>query len=35
MAWVFDQAGFEAWDVHMSDLQAGRARLEDFRGLVV
>jgi phosphoribosylformylglycinamidine synthase len=34
MAWVFDQAGFEAWDVHMSDLQAGRARLEDFRGLV-
>jgi len=34
MAWVFDQAGFEAWDVHMSDLQAGRARLQDFRGLV-
>ena len=34
MAWVFDQAGFEAWDVHMSDLQAGRARLDDFRGLV-
>ena len=34
MAWVFDQAGFEAWDVHMSDLQAGRAWLEDFRGLV-
>jgi phosphoribosylformylglycinamidine synthase len=34
MAWVFDQAGFEAWDVHMSDLQAGRADLADFRGLV-
>jgi len=34
MAWVFDQAGFEAWDVHMSDLQAGRADLDDFRGLV-
>jgi len=34
MAWVFDQAGFEAWDVHMSDLLAGRADLADFRGLV-
>jgi len=34
MAWVFDQVGFEAWDVHMSDLQAGRADLADFRGLV-
>ena len=34
MAWVFDQAGFEAWDVHMSDLQAGRISLEGFRGLV-
>jgi phosphoribosylformylglycinamidine synthase len=34
MAWVFDQAGFEAWDVHMSDLQAGRARLDGFQGLV-
>jgi phosphoribosylformylglycinamidine synthase len=34
MAWVFDQAGFEAWDVHMSDLQAGRADLAHFRGLV-
>ncbi len=34
MAWVFDQVGFEAWDVHMSDLQAGRARLDGFQGLV-
>jgi phosphoribosylformylglycinamidine synthase len=34
MAWVFDQAGFEAWDVHMSDLQAGRIGLDGFRGLV-
>ena len=34
MAWVFDAAGFEAVDVHMSDLHAGRARLDDFRGLV-
>jgi phosphoribosylformylglycinamidine synthase len=34
MAWVFDQAGFEAWDVHMSDLQSGRITLEGFRGLV-
>jgi phosphoribosylformylglycinamidine synthase len=34
MAWAFDQAGFEAWDVHMSDLQAGRARLDGFVGLV-
>jgi phosphoribosylformylglycinamidine synthase len=34
MAWAFDQAGFEAWDVHMSDLQAGRARLDGYQGLV-
>jgi len=25
MAYAFDAAGFEARDVHMSDLQAGRA----------
>ena len=34
MAWAFDKAGFEAHDVHMSDLQTGRIRLEDFKGLV-
>jgi phosphoribosylformylglycinamidine synthase len=34
MAWVFEQAGFEPWDVHMSDLQAGRIDLAGFRGLV-
>ena len=34
MAYAFTQAGFEAYDVHMSDLQAGRARLQDFQGLV-
>ena len=34
MAWTFDQAGFEAWDVHMTDLQSGRANLADFQGVV-
>ncbi len=34
MAWAFDKAGFEAWDVHMSDLIAGRARLDDVQGVV-
>ncbi|HUH88771.1 MAG TPA: phosphoribosylformylglycinamidine synthase [Pusillimonas sp.] len=34
MAWAFDKAGFEAWDVHMTDLLAGRIRLEDVQGLV-
>jgi phosphoribosylformylglycinamidine synthase len=33
MAAAFDRAGFAAVDVHMSDLLAGRARLEDFSGL--
>jgi phosphoribosylformylglycinamidine synthase len=28
------QAGFEAVDVHMTDLQAGRAKLDDFKGVV-
>ncbi|MET0311935.1 MAG: phosphoribosylformylglycinamidine synthase, partial [Burkholderiaceae bacterium] len=28
MAYVFNEAGFEAYDVHMTDLQAGRARLQ-------
>ncbi|MEO8249492.1 MAG: phosphoribosylformylglycinamidine synthase subunit PurQ, partial [Burkholderiales bacterium] len=34
MAYAFTEAGFEAFDVHMTDLQTGRARLEDFAGLV-
>ena len=34
MAAAFDRAGFEAIDVTMSDLQAGRASLRDFAGLV-
>ncbi len=31
---AFDRAGFSAIDVHMSDLIAGRARLQDFAGFV-
>ena len=34
MAAAFALAGFEAVDVHMTDLHAGRASLEDFAGLV-
>jgi len=34
MAYAFTEAGFEAHDVHMTDLQSGRARLEDFKGIV-
>ena len=34
MAYAFTEAGFEAFDVHMSDLQSGRATLADFQGLV-
>jgi len=34
MAAAFDRAGFEAHDVHMTDLFAGRRRLADFQGLV-
>jgi phosphoribosylformylglycinamidine synthase len=33
-AWVMHQAGFNAVDVHMSDLIAGRAKLDDFHGIV-
>jgi len=33
MAAAFDAAGFEAIDVHMSDLAAGRRDLSDFRAL--
>ncbi len=34
MAWAFDHAGFEAVDVHMSDILEGRIDLESFKGLV-
>jgi phosphoribosylformylglycinamidine synthase len=34
MSYVMAQAGFETFDVHMSDLQAGRARLDMFQGFV-
>ncbi len=34
MAYAFTQAGFEAFDVHMTDLQTGRAKLTDFKGVV-
>ena len=34
MAYCFTEAGFEAYDVHMTDLQTGRARLADFKGFV-
>ena len=33
MAAAFARAGFAPYDVHMSDLQAGRAHLDDFKGL--
>uniref|UniRef100_UPI0013D44D91 phosphoribosylformylglycinamidine synthase subunit PurQ n=1 Tax=Escherichia coli TaxID=562 RepID=UPI0013D44D91 len=34
MAAAFYRAGFDAIDVHMSDLLAGRTGLEDFQALV-
>ncbi|MCZ8295020.1 MAG: phosphoribosylformylglycinamidine synthase [Hylemonella sp.] len=34
MAYAFTEAGFEAYDVHMTDLQNGRANLKDFKGVV-
>ncbi|WP_445000487.1 phosphoribosylformylglycinamidine synthase [Halomonas mongoliensis] len=34
MAWSFDRAGFEAVDVHMSDILEGRVSLDAFKGLV-
>jgi phosphoribosylformylglycinamidine synthase len=34
MAWAMHQAGFDTFDVHMSDLIQGRAQLRDFRGFV-
>ncbi|WP_227814532.1 phosphoribosylformylglycinamidine synthase [Nitrogeniibacter aestuarii] len=33
MAAAFERAGFEPFDVHMSDLQNGRRKLEEFIGL--
>lgn len=33
-SFAFDRAGFETYDVHMTDLQSGRAHLSDFTGLV-
>jgi phosphoribosylformylglycinamidine synthase len=32
MAAAFDRAGFEAWDVHMSDIIEGRVSLDGFKG---
>ena len=34
MAAAFDRAGFQAVDVHMSDIISGRVSLKDFHGLV-
>ena len=34
MAAAFDRAGFNAIDVHMSDILSGRVSLEEFKGLV-
>ena len=34
MAYAFTEAGFDGLDVHMTDLQSGRARLADFQGVV-
>ena len=34
MTSAFHAAGFEAWDVVLSDVQSGRVDLADFRGVV-
>ena len=34
MAYAFAEAGFDAVDVHMTDLQTGRAQLKNFAGVV-
>jgi phosphoribosylformylglycinamidine synthase len=34
MSYAMAQAGFDTFDLHMSDLQSGRARLADFQGFV-
>jgi phosphoribosylformylglycinamidine synthase len=33
MAWSFSQAGFDAIDVHMSDIISGKVSLSEFKGL--
>lgn len=32
MSWSFEQAGFETYDVHMTDILSGRVSLKDFTG---
>ncbi len=34
MSYAMHTAGFDTFDVHMSDLQAGRAKLGDFQGFI-
>jgi phosphoribosylformylglycinamidine synthase len=34
MSYAMSQAGFDTFDVHMSDLQTGSARLDQFKGFV-
>jgi len=34
MAYAMSWAGFDSYDVHMSDLLSGKSKLDDFRGLV-
>ncbi|MEO6362925.1 MAG: phosphoribosylformylglycinamidine synthase [Caldimonas sp.] len=34
LSYAMHLAGFDTWDVHMTDLQSGRSRLEGFQGLV-
>lgn len=34
MAWAFTKAGFDAYDIHMTDLLSGKANLSDMQGLV-
>ena len=33
MAWCFQQAGFDVYDVTMSDILEGRTTLDDFVGI--
>ncbi len=34
LSYAMDAAGFDTYDVHMTDLQTGRARLDQFQGFV-
>jgi phosphoribosylformylglycinamidine synthase len=34
LSYAMDRSGFDTYDVHMTDLQAGRARLDMFQGFV-